>query len=344
MPTWNKELHSLSREDVETISLRFLMGWHDFIKDGHTFRLKGFNRIRVEKMGLEPLTTKMSDNYRVEYIKCHFTDQEIVDTLRDYLMSHTVADSRWVGIELFDCRFGREYARLFRQILGSPVWRKLSEETRVSKLIETQTELYGGVGVSGKPTYDKMIQTKNQMTFAMLEQFRQGSNLPSSFFGSMSEEIVFYLLVDKFGKDDVFYQYGIHPKDDRYPYPCDFYIKSLDLFIELNVHYLHGDHWFDENNPADLLCVKHIRDHGNLKRVKGLKTWCVLDLEKRHAAQKSGINYLVFWDGSHMHDDYYHNGKRVRAYRPVLSDFYNWFYDYGCDYKSFITDHPENTY
>ena len=45
-----------------------------------------------------------------------------------------------------------------------------------------------------------------------------------------------------------------------------------------------------------------------------------------------------------MHDDYYHNGKRVRAYRPVLSDFYNWFYDYGCDYKSFITDHPENTY
>ena len=35
---------------------------------------------------------------------------------------------------------------------------------------------------------------------------------------------------------DVITQY----KDDRYPFACDFYIPSLDLFIECNYHWTHG--------------------------------------------------------------------------------------------------------
>ena len=45
MATWNKELHALTKADVEQLSVDFLMGWHDFIANGHTFRLKGFNHI-----------------------------------------------------------------------------------------------------------------------------------------------------------------------------------------------------------------------------------------------------------------------------------------------------------
>ena len=29
-------------------------------------------------------------------------------------------------------------------------------------------------------------------------------------------------------------------KYDRYPFACDFYISSLDLFIECNYHWTHG--------------------------------------------------------------------------------------------------------
>ena len=35
---------------------------------------------------------------------------------------------------------------------------------------------------------------------------------------------------------DVITQY----KDDRYPFACNFYIPSLDLFIECNYHWTYG--------------------------------------------------------------------------------------------------------
>ena len=40
-------------------------------------------------------------------------------------------------------------------------------------------------------------------------------------------------LIEIFDVTDIFSNY----KDElRYPFNCDFYIKSLDIFIELNIH------------------------------------------------------------------------------------------------------------
>ena len=66
---------------------------------------------------------------------------------------------------------------------------------------------------------------------------------------SKQEKDYYNYLVNKYGKDDVLYQYT----DSRYPYSCDFYIKSKDLFIELNLHWTHGGHPFDKNNAEDLV-------------------------------------------------------------------------------------------
>ena len=52
-------------------------------------------------------------------------------------------------------------------------------------------------------------------------------------FNTSSYEDVFYsklLLI--FDSEDIIRQYY----DDRYPFNCDFYIKSKDLFIELNLN------------------------------------------------------------------------------------------------------------
>ena len=40
-----------------------------------------------------------------------------------------------------------------------------------------------------------------------------------------------------FSSDDITYQYF---DVDRYPFECDFYVTSLDLFIEVNAHWTHG--------------------------------------------------------------------------------------------------------
>lgn len=122
---------------------------------------------------------------------------------------------------------------------------------------------------------------------------------------SKPEQKMYSLLVDKFGVNDVFSQY----KCERYPFVCDFYIKSLDLFIELNAFWTHGRHWFNSCNSDDLKEVQRIKEQIQLgKRLYNsyLHTWTVSDVKKRNIAKQNGLNYLVFWDND-------------------LSDFYVWY-------------------
>lgn len=377
MPTWNKELHSLTKADVEKISLEYLMGWQDLMANGHSFRIKGFNHMR-EKYGMEPLTRGMSFKYRINYIKSNYTDSEILNIITDYLKTARVGDTRWTGIELFGCRFGREYARAFKTLLGSHKYRQISEKLRNMKSIQTQIELYGGVGLAGESAKQKAIATnlvnhggenvmddfdvrvklasinnatyggpspfsdkrvrqrslakKSPRLISAMRDYKQTGKVSDLTCESMPEFIVFKYLVDRFGPTDVYSQYGIHPYDSRYPYNCDFYVKSLDLFIELNIFYVHGGHWFDDNDNDDKLKVKHWLDSGKAKNRKAAEIWSAVDVEKRMCASKSKLNYLVFWD------DVYNNDV------PRLKDFKMWFFDYDCDYESFIKDYPKNTY
>ena len=59
----------------------------------------------------------------------------------------------------------------------------------------------------------------------------------NSFRKSKPEDECYIMLYKKFGYDDIKRQYG---EDMRYPFQCDFYVKSLDLFIEYNGHWTHG--------------------------------------------------------------------------------------------------------
>ena len=327
MATINKELEALTLEQINQVSERFLFGWHDPKYDGHNFRIKGLNHKR-EIYGLKPLTKEWSYDFRIEYIKSHFSDSEIENAISKYCLNHDMESARWTGIEILDCRFGREYAKAFKELLGSSRWREISEKHRVKKLTTTQIEKHGGVGVAGKEAYNKMITTKIN------------KNRSLKHFESIGEEIVYDLLVQKFGENDVIYQYGIHPADTRYPYSCDFYIKSLDLFIELNTHFSHSDYWFDPNNQDDLLKVKNW-EQDKEKNYKIINQWTNLDLKKRASAKNNHLNFLVFWDGRHrLNKDKLYPHK----YMPVLEDFKKWYYDYNCNVDEFLKNNPRNTY
>lgn len=71
---------------------------------------------------------------------------------------------------------------------------------------------------------DKARKSKVRNIVAAMENFKQ-TGVMDTHCVSGWELIVFTELVNKFGRDDVYYQYGIHPSDKRYPYNCDFYIK-----------------------------------------------------------------------------------------------------------------------
>lgn len=377
MATWNKELHALTKADVEQLSVDFLMGWHDFIANGHTFRLKGFNHMR-EKFGMVPLTKEMSLAYRIEYVRAHYTQEQIESEIRAYLQTARVGDARWSGIELFGCRFGSDYAKAFKSFLGSDKYRALSEQFRRVKLMETQIALYGGIGLGGESikakaqatnqklhggsnvmddmsvrlklaetnralyggaspfcnmdVRQKAIRKKRSELFAAMMEFKRVGHISNLSCESTFEFAVFKMLVARFGLTDVYCQYGLHPYDARYPYNCDFYIKSLDLFIELNLYYTHGWHWFDATNHDDLLRVRHLGQTGRAQNLEAVRVWTEVDVKKRVQAANSGIKYLVFW------------GERHGNQETGLQDFEKWFFDYDCDYDAFVQDFPGNTY
>ena len=70
------------------------------------------------------------------------------------------------------------------------------------------------------------------------------------------------------GNEDIIRQY----KSDLYPFACDFYIPSLDLYIECNYHWTHGNKLYEgtkeglkEKSPSHIM-----RDDAAFYAVKGL--------------------------------------------------------------------------
>lgn len=70
--------------------------------------------------------------------------------------------------------------------------------------------------------------------------------------------------------------------DDRYPYHIDFYIKSLDIFIEINGHWTHNTHLFNPNDPADIteLNILLEKAKNNSYYKSAVKVWSETDPQK----------------------------------------------------------------
>lgn len=138
---------------------------------------------------------------------------------------------------------------------------------------------------------------------ANLKSKKKNGTCPSS----GPENKMYALLVEHFSEDDVFRNYD---DDKRYPFACDFYIKSLDLFIELNANWTHGFHWFDVTSEKDVEKLNLWYSRFNEKGIKSYKsainTWTVRDPLKRKIALDNNLNYFVFWKND-------------------LSDFHKWY-------------------
>lgn len=117
---------------------------------------------------------------------------------------------------------------------------------------------------------------------------------------SQPEKQIFHLLICKF--PDIKWHY----KDkERYPFNCDFYIPSKDLFIEINFTFEHGGEPFDPNNIKHLkevercnLKKEEIRFDGKKKSRYGykIKVWTILDIQKIKMAKQNNLNYLTFYN------------------------------------------------
>ena len=86
----------------------------------------------------------------------------------------------------------------------------------------------------------------------------------NSFHISKQEAEAYKVLVSKYGTENVLTQY----ESNVYPFRCDFYIKSLNLYIECNFTWTHGFHWFNPSDKNDVIKLelwksKHTKYYDN---------------------------------------------------------------------------------
>lgn len=121
-----------------------------------------------------------------------------------------------------------------------------------------------------------------------------------SFNSSKQEDLFYEELLKIFNKEDVFKQYNTkkYENSDRYPFACDFYIKSLDLFIELNLMWTHGNHRFNENNQEDINILAVWQEQAKTSKFykNAIDVWTIRDIKKFEIAEKNNLNYVTLYN------------------------------------------------
>ena len=114
-----------------------------------------------------------------------------------------------------------------------------------------------------------------------------------SFNKSIPEENYYKYLLTIYSSDDIIRQY----KDARYPFACDFYIKSKDLFIECNFSWCHEDHPFNGNdiNDLNLLNEKIKRSEKSDYHKYAIKVWTESDPLKLKTFRDNGLNFMIVY-------------------------------------------------
>ena len=141
------------------------------------------------------------------------------------------------------------------------------------KIKQTNIQKYG----VDNPLKNKEIWKKSQDN----RQISSKSKLENKFLN--------YLKL-KYESDDIITQY----KSKEYPYYCDFYIKSINLYIEIQGHWTHNDHPFDINNLNDqqIMNIWRTKSLSDNYYKNALNTWTIKDVEKRNTAIQNNLNYL----------------------------------------------------
>lgn len=135
------------------------------------------------------------------------------------------------------------------------------------------------------PSKNKDISLKGHLT----------KKANGSYGTSKEEESIGALLIHFFGKEDIVFQ-----KIDRvrYPFACDFYIKSLDMFVEYNGFWHHGGKAFNPKDQKDLDIVNYWGVKNSSNYNSAIRVWTHSDPEKRSTAKDNNLRWLEIFPSS----------------------------------------------
>lgn len=119
-------------------------------------------------------------------------------------------------------------------------------------------------------------------------------------FSTSAQEDKFYgQLLQIFSAEDICRQYS----SERYPFNCDFYIKPLDLFIELNLFSSHGREPFDATKESHQKRLKQLHERlalGKEMYQDMIEVWTIRDPLKFKTAAENNLNYVALYNDKQM--------------------------------------------
>ena len=130
----------------------------------------------------------------------------------------------------------------------------------------------------------------------------------NSFNISKEEDYIYSLLINLYNKDDIIRQY----KSEKYPFHCDFYIKSNKLYIEFNGTWTHGEHPFNKDNPKDMEVLNKWKEKALISSYykQAIITWTIKDVEKLNIAKKNNLHYLVIY--KNLYNQFFDNINKLK--------------------------------
>lgn len=185
----------------------------------------------------------------------------------------------------------------------------------LNKISCTCTERYGGLGTSSKILQEKIINTtiKNHgvKNVYMREDLKQKSHSKESKlkeYKTKKKNNTFN--TSKIEKEletelrKIFPNLKTQYRSKKYPFNCDYYIPELDLYIEYNGTWLHGDKFFDKDDLNDLKKLSQWTEKSkNSKFYKNaIETWTVRDVNKLNTALKNNLNYITWFNQEHAYN------------------------------------------
>lgn len=169
--------------------------------------------------------------------------------------------------------------------------KKLSDKRNSSETIEklktTCLEKYGVDAWPKSNEFKKMMEDKKEQ---ILDKSIKTKRQHHTFNTSIKETESLEIIQQKY--HDVITQY----KSVKYPFLCDFYIPSIDTYIECNYHWTHGGHPYDCNNEDDIKRVELWKSKDTKFYDNAITTWTERDVNKRTCAKNNGLNYIEIWN------------------------------------------------
>ena len=146
----------------------------------------------------------------------------------------------------------------------------------LEQIKKTNLEKYG----CENPSSCELIKQKK------LETARQNG----SFGKSKEEDYIYEQLIKKY--PNTIRQYY----SERYKHSCDFYIPDLDMFIEYQGFWSHGDHPYNPLNEEDQIRASKLKNHGTEFYTTAYEIWTQSDPQKREEAANNNLNYVEIWN------------------------------------------------